>query len=244
MPLRPVANQAPPAAPASAAPPGGFAEGVGARGYGMRGGRVGGVFEGGCGCFWPFSLRFTQAGVPIGAKRQGLLSVFPGQRNWPIAARSFNSVKHSEIGQKLAMGRQVPHRMGLGALAGRCRVGWRASPSASGAPAACLRHVVGPARLLPAALRLLRGDPGASETSAIPLPPLTWRLAPPAAPALPPAAPLGGFAGGGCRFGDGRGRALPCGASSVSLVTKLFSGRRRRLPARTERRPWREPSRR
>ena len=74
----------------------------------MRGWRVGGVFEGGCGRFWPFSLWFTQAGVPIGAKRQDLLSVFPGQWNWPIAARSFSSVKHSEIGQKLAMGRQVP----------------------------------------------------------------------------------------------------------------------------------------
>ena len=45
------------------------------------GGRAGGVFEGGCGCFWPFSLWFTQAGVPIGAKRQGLLSVSPGQWN-------------------------------------------------------------------------------------------------------------------------------------------------------------------
>ncbi len=218
---------------------GGGGANAGAAGQGAEG-----VFEGGCGCFWPFSLWFTQAGVPIGAKRQDLLSVFPGQRNWPIAARSFGSVKRSEIGQKLAMGRQVPHRTGLGALAGRCRVGWRASPSASGAPAACLRHVVGPARLLPAVLRLLRGDPGASGTSATPLPPPTWRLASPAAPALPPAAPLGGFAPTRCRFGDGRGRALPRGASSVSLVTKLFSGRRRRLPARTERRPWREPSRR
>ena len=85
-----------------------------ARGDAACGWRVGGAFEGGCGCFWPFSLWFTQAGVPIGAKRQGLLSVFPGQWNWPIAARSFSSVKHSEIGQKLAMGRQVPHRMGLG----------------------------------------------------------------------------------------------------------------------------------
>ena len=192
----------PPAAPASAAPPGGLAGGA------LRGG---GVFEGGCGCFWPFSLWFTQAGVPIGAKRQDLLSVFPGQWNWPIAARSFGSVKRSEIGQKLAMGRQVPHRMGLGALAGRCRVGWRASPSASGAPAARLRHVVGPARLLPAALRLLCGDPGVSGTSATPLPPLTWRLAPPAAPAPPPPPRSAGLRRPGAVSVTGGGGRCPVG---------------------------------
>ena len=71
----------PPQRPPLPPRPVGLRRGAGARGRGMRGGRAGGVFEGGCGCFWPFSLRFTQAGVPIGAKRQGLLSVFPGQRN-------------------------------------------------------------------------------------------------------------------------------------------------------------------
>lgn len=108
--LRPVANQAPPRSarlavclaltlpPASAAhlavrpphplrsarlcrPARRVCGGGRARGDVACGWRVGGAFEGGCGCFWPFSLWFTQAGVPIGAKRQDLLSVFPGQWN-------------------------------------------------------------------------------------------------------------------------------------------------------------------
>lgn len=227
-----------PAAPASAAPPGGLAEGGGREGTRHAGGRVGGVFEGGCGCFWPFSLWFTQAGVPIGAKRQGLLSVFPGQWNWPIAARSFSSVKHSEIGQKLAMGRQVPHRMGLGrslgAVAsdgGRPHLLLEPPPPAFamswGPPASC--------PLSSACSAVIRASPEP--------PPPRFRRSPGVSP-LPQCPPCPPAPSGGCRFGDGRGRALPCGASSVSLVAKLFSGRRRRLPARTERRPWREPSRR
>ena len=206
--------------------------------------RVGGAFEGGRGSFWPFSLWFTQAGAPIGAKRQGLLSVFPGQWNWPIAARSFSSVKHSEIGQKLAMGRQVPHRMGLGRSLGAVASDGGRPPLLLEPPPPAFAMSWGP----PASCPLSSACSAVIRASPEPPPP-RFRRSPgvsplPQRPPCPPPPRSAGLRGGGCRFGDGRGRALPCGASSVSLVAKLFSGRRRRLPARTERRPWREPSRR
>ena len=169
--------------------------------------RVGGAFEGGRGSFWPFSLWFTQAGAPIGAKRQGPPGVSPGQRNRPIAARLFGSVKRSENGQKLVMGRRFPIGWVLGGgRAGGCRAGWRAPQSASGPPPPVSAVTRGPSAAAPARRpsRPLHGDPGVSGA---PPPPVSACFT--ADRPRPPRSPLRRSAcraarQGGWRFGDGR----------------------------------------